>query len=76
MEEIPLAARIFSVIDVWDALTSDRPYRAAWSREKTLQCVKDSSGIQFDPAVVTEFVKLIVNDSYFKGSTYSAVLPI
>jgi|GEM_PF-751950 len=58
-EEIPLAARIFSVVDVWDALTSDRPYRTAWSKEKTLQYIKQGSGAQFDPQVVQAFLKLI-----------------
>ena len=58
-EEIPLSARIFSVVDVWDALTSDRPYRTAWSKEKTLQYIKQGSGAQFDPQVVQAFLKLI-----------------
>jgi PAS domain S-box-containing protein/putative nucleotidyltransferase with HDIG domain len=51
-EQIPLAARIFSVIDVWDALTSDRPYRSAWSKEKTLEYLKAEAGVSFDPEVV------------------------
>ncbi len=51
-EEIPLAARIFSVVDVWDALTSDRPYRAAWSELKVIDYIRSLSGIQFDPQVV------------------------
>jgi HD-GYP domain-containing protein (c-di-GMP phosphodiesterase class II)/HAMP domain-containing protein len=58
-EDIPLAARIFSVVDVWDALTSDRPYRAAWSPEKALAYIRQQSGRYFDPAVVQEFFKLI-----------------
>ena len=56
-EQIPLAARIFAVIDVWDALTSDRPYRAAWSHEKTLAYIRDLSGTHFDPEVVDLFMK-------------------
>ena len=55
-EQIPLEARIFSIIDVWDALTSDRPYRGAWPREKTLEHVKSESGKHFDPAVVDSFL--------------------
>ncbi len=58
-EEIPLSARIFSVIDVWDALTSDRPYRLKWSQEKTLKYIQDSSGKQFDPRVVDAFLRLL-----------------
>ncbi len=58
-EEIPLVARIFAVIDVWDALTSDRPYRAAWSREKTLAHIQEGAGHHFDPHVVEVFVDLI-----------------
>ena len=62
-EQIPLAARIFSVVDVWDALTSDRPYRGAWSEEKTLAYIKEQSGKYFDPAVVEVFLHMIVNAS-------------
>ena len=58
-EEIPLSARIFSVVDVWDALTSDRPYRASWSREKTMEYIQGLSGIQFDPKVVDIFTRLM-----------------
>lgn len=58
-EEIPLVARIFAVIDVWDALTSDRPYRAAWSRKKTLAHIREGAGQHFDPHVVEVFVDLI-----------------
>ena len=58
-EQIPLAARIFSVVDVWDALIEDRPYRAAWPEEKVIQHLRDNSGTQFDPRVVDEFIKMI-----------------
>ena len=57
--QIPLAARIFAVVDVWDALTSDRPYREAWSQQKTLRYIKERSGKQFDPSVVDAFLLLI-----------------
>jgi hypothetical protein len=56
--EIPLAARIFSVVDVYDALTSDRPYRSAWPEDKALEYIKEKSGIDFDPTVVELFTKL------------------
>ena len=56
-EEIPLAARIFTIVDVWDALTSDRPYRAAWSNDKAMEYIKENSGLHFDPNVVEVFLK-------------------
>lgn len=58
-EKIPLAARIFSVVDVWDALRSDRPYRKAWPEEKVLNYIQAGSGTQFDPQVVDLFLKLM-----------------
>lgn len=58
-EEIPFAARMFAVVDVWDALTSDRPYRGAWSEEKALQYLREYAGILFDPRVVDEFIELL-----------------
>lgn len=60
---IPLAARIFSVVDVYDALTSDRPYRPAWPEDKALEYIKEKSGIEFDPAVVELFTKLADKDT-------------
>jgi HD-GYP domain-containing protein (c-di-GMP phosphodiesterase class II) len=56
-EEIPLAARIFAVVDVWDALISDRPQRKAWSEELAISLIKEQSGQQFDPSVVDAFLK-------------------
>ena len=58
-EQIPLGARIFSVVDVWDALTSDRPYRKAWPSGKALEYINEQKGIQFDPKVVDLFVILV-----------------
>ncbi len=58
-EQIPLQARVFSVVDVWDALTSDRPYRPAWSKEKALLYILEKSGSEFDPLVVTAFEALV-----------------
>jgi len=58
-EEIPLEARIFAVVDVYDALTSDRPYRLAWSKEDALEYIKKESGIHFDPQVVELFLQMI-----------------
>jgi PAS domain S-box-containing protein/putative nucleotidyltransferase with HDIG domain len=56
--EIPLAARIFAVIDVWDALTSERPYRSAWSTEKAKDYIKNQAGKHFDPEIVDIFLKI------------------
>jgi putative nucleotidyltransferase with HDIG domain len=61
-EEIPLTARIFAVIDVWDALTSDRPYRKAWSMDAALQYVRKNAGKHFDPQVVQVFLQWIKSD--------------
>ena len=55
-EEIPLAARIFAIADVWDALRSDRPYRAGWSEEKVRQYIRQQSEKHFDPMVVEVFL--------------------
>lgn len=57
--EIPLAARIFSVIDVWDALSFDRPYRAAWSPELVLEYIKEKAGTHFDPEIVAKFLAIL-----------------
>jgi PAS domain S-box-containing protein len=66
-EEIPLAARIFAVVDVFDALTSDRPYRPAWSLEKTLAYILDGSGSYFDSNVVKLFFELIQSEPMWLG---------
>ena len=58
-EQIPLEARIFAIVDVWDALRSDRPYRKAWSKEKTIAHIKEESGKHFDPQVVDVFLELL-----------------
>ncbi len=58
-EQIPVAARVFAVVDVWDALRSDRPYRLAWSREQALTYLREQAGKHFDPAVVEAFLKML-----------------
>lgn len=58
-ESIPIAARIFSVADVWDALRSDRPYRKAWSREKVIAYIREHKEDYFDPKVVDAFLSII-----------------
>ena len=58
-EQIPLVARLFAIVDVWDAITSDRPYRAAWLRDKAITYIREQSGKHFEPRVVEEFLKMI-----------------
>jgi len=58
-EQIPLEARIFSLVDVWDALLSDRPYRKAWTVERTLEYIRTLAGSHFDPNVVNCFIKVM-----------------
>jgi PAS domain S-box-containing protein/putative nucleotidyltransferase with HDIG domain len=57
-EEIPLGARIFAVIDAWDALRSDRPYRSAWPEERVREYLRASAGTLFDPSVVGAFLTM------------------
>lgn len=58
-EEIPLAARLFAVVDVWDALSNDRPYRPAWETERVLAYLKDRAGTEFDPKAVELFLEVL-----------------
>ncbi|MBN2547589.1 MAG: response regulator [Anaerolineales bacterium] len=58
-EDIPLAARIFAVVDVWDALASDRPYRKKWEHEKIIAYIQENSGTHFDPRVVERFLDFV-----------------
>jgi HD-GYP domain-containing protein (c-di-GMP phosphodiesterase class II) len=60
-EDIPLTARIFSVIDVWDALSSDRPYRSRWPQQKVIHYLREQSGVSFDPQIMPVFLD-ILND--------------
>lgn len=55
-EQIPLSARIFSAVDIWDALLSDRPYRKAWPREKVLEYIREISGTILDPKIAETFL--------------------
>lgn len=55
-DQIPLAARIFTLVDVWDALSSDRPYRKAWPTSQVLDYLRQESGKHFDPQVVKAFL--------------------
>jgi PAS domain S-box-containing protein len=61
-EQIPLSARIFSVVDIWDALLSDRPYRKAWHEEKVVEYLRDMAGTILDPNIVDIFFRLMESD--------------
>jgi len=58
-EEIPLGARIISLADAFQALTSNRPYRKAFSRKEAIKLIRNSAGSQFDPSIVNVFLKVI-----------------
>lgn len=62
-EQIPLAARIFAIVDVWDALCSDRPYREGWSGDRVIRYLKKQTGTQFDPKVADAFLKIMEETS-------------
>jgi putative two-component system response regulator len=62
-EEIPLEARIFALVDVWDALTSERPYRKAMPFEEVIQYINDQSGSHFDPNLSKRFIKMMQRDA-------------
>ncbi len=58
-EDIPLPARVFSIVDVWDALSSDRPYRKAWEHVRVLDYLQEQAGQHFDPQIVTPFIEIL-----------------
>ncbi len=62
-EEIPLSARLFAIVDVWDALRSDRPYRPAWPEAKALAHVRALSGTHFDPHIVDVFLEMMTHQA-------------
>jgi putative nucleotidyltransferase with HDIG domain len=57
-EQIPVAARIFAVVDVWDALRSDRPYRAGWPLDKISRYIQEQTGTHFDPDITEAFLRI------------------
>jgi putative two-component system response regulator len=63
-EQIPLAARLYAVVDVWDAMRADRPYRKGSSDEIARMYLSEQAGAQFDPAVVKTFLALKINDAF------------
>jgi HD-GYP domain-containing protein (c-di-GMP phosphodiesterase class II) len=58
-EQIPMAARIFAIVDVWDALNSDRPYRKALTRKEAIDYIRSQPGKHFDPRVVEAFFEIL-----------------
>jgi HD-GYP domain-containing protein (c-di-GMP phosphodiesterase class II) len=66
-DQIPLPARIFAIVDVWDALCSDRPYRPAWSDQKVIAHIKEQSGKHFDPKVVEAFIRMLEEHGEIEG---------
>jgi len=74
-EEIPLTARLFMIVDVWDALTSDRPYRQSWSDQEALAHIKTASGKHFDPKVVEAFVGLVETGVFRKNDQKTVPSP-
>ena len=58
-EQIPLAARLFAIVDVWDSLRSDRPYRQRWPDPKVREYLRGMSAILFDPQLLSKFLRLL-----------------
>jgi putative nucleotidyltransferase with HDIG domain len=73
-EEISLHGRIFAVADVYDALSTDRPYRGGWEKQRVLDYIREKAGTQFDPHVVEVFLKLMCG-SESKQETHPGTLP-
>jgi PAS domain S-box-containing protein len=71
-ESIPLAARLFAVVDVWDALRSDRPYRAGWPADRVRDHIAGLSGAHFDPHAVNLFLQLTTEVAIVRESRLSA----
>ena len=63
-DEIPYSARMFALADVYDALTSDRPYRRAWSKQDAVQYIKRQAGKHFDPRLVPEFLSMAAGNAF------------
>jgi HD-GYP domain-containing protein (c-di-GMP phosphodiesterase class II) len=72
--DIPLSARIFAIVDVWDALSSDRPYRAAWAPSKVMDHLRSLAGTHFDPAVVDVFADVIAEHTFVRQASPGADL--
>ncbi len=75
-EQIPLAARLFAIADVWDALCSDRPYRSAWPEARTLDHIRGLSGTHFDPALVSVFLDMMGASAAPPAPAEAGLLPL
>ena len=62
-ENIPLEARIFALVDAWDAITTDRPYRKAMNLEEAVQTIRNEIGTHFDPGIAEKFLKVVMNEN-------------
>jgi hypothetical protein len=77
-DEIPLLARIFSVVDQWDALRSSRPYRDAWSETDAKKYIQDGAGTRYDPKIVDAFLEMLQSSEfvrYISGRQQDSALP-
>lgn len=74
--QIPLAARIFAVIDIWDALSSDRPYRSAWPPEKVAAYLQEIAGSHLDPQIVPVFLDLLEKNEPLESQALDLSRPI
>ncbi|HSM25148.1 MAG TPA: HD domain-containing phosphohydrolase [Anaerolineaceae bacterium] len=62
-EQIPLEARIFALVDAWDAITTDRPYRKAMAMEEAVQTIRNEIGTHFDPGIAEKFLEVVTNEN-------------
>jgi HD-GYP domain-containing protein (c-di-GMP phosphodiesterase class II) len=69
-DDIPIAARLFAVVDVWDALGSDRPYRPAWSQARVRDYIEKESGKHFDPQIANTFLKMDLDALQTEGKVH------
>ena len=70
-DQIPLSARLFAVVDVYDALTSDRPYRPAWAKKKAISYIRDQSGKHFDSRIAEKFLEMLADKIFEKKELIS-----
>ncbi len=74
-DQIPLAARLFAAVDIWDALRSDRPYRSAWPVDRVIDHIQSLAGTHLDPTIVEVFLQTIANDESTLGGDLAPSFP-
>ncbi|MBI5440221.1 MAG: hypothetical protein HY900_03300, partial [Deltaproteobacteria bacterium] len=74
-EEIPFSARLFAVVDVWDALRYDRAYRSGWPSAKVKEHLTEGAGTHFDPKVVPVFLRILERDGEPVFANASSCVP-